>query len=112
MYVPDGMYLTVLLVAWIGSCSYYTSSRVAEDSAAAGGCLSEGGQGGLFGIDSMDQYKRRKKTILENTPQLSRYRKKLGNAEEETSLNVFTTWELSFQQLRSEAPEIMSRQNS
>ncbi len=53
----------------------------------------------------MDHYKRRKKTILENTPQLSQYRKRLGNAEEEKSLNVFTTWELSFQQLRSEAPE-------
>ncbi|MCJ1344811.1 hypothetical protein MMC31_003014 [Peltigera leucophlebia] len=53
----------------------------------------------------MDHYHRRKKEILENTPQLSQYRKKLGNAEKETSLNVFTTWELSFQQLRSEAPE-------
>ena len=52
-----------------------------------------------------DHYKRRKKIILENTPQLSQYRKRLGDAEEETSLNVFTTWELSFQQLRSEAPE-------
>ena len=55
--------------------------------------------------DFMDHYKRRKKQILENTPQLSQYRKRLGNAEEETSLNVFTTWELSFQQLKSETPE-------
>ena len=31
------MYLTVLLVARIGSCNYYTSSRVAENSVAAGG---------------------------------------------------------------------------
>ena len=53
----------------------------------------------------MDHYKRRKSTILENTPQLSQYRKRLGNAEEETSLNVFTTWELSFQQPQSEASE-------
>lgn len=53
----------------------------------------------------MDHYKRRKRTILENTPQLSQYRKRLGNAENETSLNVFTTWELSFQQLQSEAAE-------
>ena len=51
----------------------------------------------------MDHYKRRKKIILESTPQLSQYRKRLGNAEEETSLNVFTTWELSFRQLQSEA---------
>ena len=53
----------------------------------------------------MDHYKRRKKIILESTPQLSQYRKMLGNAEKETSLNVFTTWELSFQKLQSEASE-------
>ena len=53
----------------------------------------------------MDHYKRRKRIILESTPQLSQYRKKLGSAEEETSLNVFTTWELSFRQLQSEASE-------
>ena len=39
----------------------------------------------------MDHYKRQKRTILENTPQLSQDRKSLGNAEEETSLNLFTT---------------------
>ncbi len=44
-------------------------------------------------------YKHRRKMILENTPQLSQYRKRLDNAEE-TSLNVFTTWELSFEQLQ------------
>ena len=53
----------------------------------------------------MDHYKRRKKIILETTPQLSQYRKRLGNAEEEMSLNVFTTWELSFRQLQLEASE-------
>ena len=53
----------------------------------------------------MEDYKRRKKVILESTPQLSQYRKRLGNAEEEISLNVFTTWELSFRQLQSEASE-------
>ena len=53
----------------------------------------------------MDHYKRRKKIILESTPQLSQYRRRLGNAEEGTSLNVFTTWELSFQQLQSEVSE-------
>ena len=49
----------------------------------------------------MDNYKHRKRKILETTPQLSQYRKKVGNTDEETSLNVFTTWELSFQQLQS-----------
>lgn len=53
----------------------------------------------------IDHYKRRKRIILENTPQLSQYRKRLGNTEEETSLNIFTTWELSFQQLQSQASE-------
>ncbi len=53
----------------------------------------------------MDHYKRRRKIILESTPRLSHYRKRLGNAEEETSLSVFTTWELSFQQLQSEVSE-------
>ncbi len=53
----------------------------------------------------MDHYKRRKKIILDSMPQLSQYRKRLGNAEEETPLNVFTTWELSFRQLHSEASE-------
>ena len=53
----------------------------------------------------MDHYKRRKKIILESTPQLSHYRKRLGNAEAETSLHVFTTWELSFQQLQSKVSE-------
>jgi hypothetical protein len=37
--------------------------------------------------------------ILKHTPQLSQYRRSLNRAERETSLNVFTTWELSFQQL-------------
>ena len=47
----------------------------------------------------LDHYKRRKDTILKNTPQLSQYRRKLGDEEKETSLNVFTTWELSVEQL-------------
>ena len=53
----------------------------------------------------MDHYKRRKEIILGSTPQLSQYTKRLGNAEEETSLSVFTTWELSFQQLELEVSE-------
>ena len=36
-------------------------------------------------------------------PLLSQYRETLGNDEKETSVNVFTTWELSFQQLQSQA---------
>ena len=51
----------------------------------------------------MKVYKKQRDVILTNTPPLSQYRRKLGNAEKETSLNVFTTWELSFQQLQSQA---------
>jgi len=53
----------------------------------------------------LNDYKCRRELILKNTPQLSQYRKKLGDAEKETSLNVFTTWELSFQQLQSHSTE-------
>ena len=56
-------------------------------------------------FEFIDHYKRRKKTILESTPELFQHRKKFGSAKEETSLNVFTTWELSFQQLQSETSE-------
>lgn len=40
-----------------------------------------------------------KRKILEHTPLLTQYRKRLNNAEKETAMNVFTTWELSFEQL-------------
>ena len=60
---------------------------------------------GLRLSDFMKHYKEKREKILKNTPPLSEYRKKLGNNEEETSLNVFTTWELSFQQLESKASE-------
>ena len=62
----------------------------------------------------MDHYKHRREMILKNTPQLSQYRKTLGTASQEaslctssqeTSLNVFTTWELSYQQLQSQTTE-------
>ncbi|TVY52500.1 Nephrocystin-3 [Lachnellula cervina] len=47
----------------------------------------------------IDEFNRRKKQILEHTPQLTQYRRRLDDSERETSLNVFTTWELSFEQL-------------
>ncbi|KAI9855255.1 MAG: hypothetical protein M1813_000488 [Trichoglossum hirsutum] len=47
----------------------------------------------------IDHYNRRKKLILEETPSFWEYRRKLSEAEGETSLSVFTTWELSFQQI-------------
>ncbi len=51
----------------------------------------------------MKEYRKQRKATLTNTPPLSQYRKKLGNVEQETSFNVFTTWKLSFQQLQSES---------
>ena len=58
---------------------------------------------GLRLSDFLKHYREKREKILKNTPPLSEYKKKLGNNEEETSLNVFTTWELSFQQLESKA---------
>ncbi|KUJ07233.1 uncharacterized protein LY89DRAFT_790008 [Mollisia scopiformis] len=44
-------------------------------------------------------YETHRANILRHTPQLTRYRRHLSEGEKETSLNVFTTWELSFEQL-------------
>lgn len=49
----------------------------------------------------IDHYTRRRQLILEQIPQMSQYRRKLNNSDEETSLSVFTTWELSFLQLQA-----------
>jgi hypothetical protein len=38
-------------------------------------------------------------TVLQHTPTLWDYRKKLNDKEDQISLNVFTTWEMSFQQI-------------
>jgi tetratricopeptide (TPR) repeat protein len=62
-------------------------------------------KGGIQLSEFMDIYNQEKEEILKNTPQLSQYRRKLEDAEKETSLNVFTTWQLSFQQLLSRTPE-------
>lgn len=53
----------------------------------------------------VNDYKERKIFILKNTPQLSEYRRRLGDDEKETSLNVFTTWDLSFEQLQLQTSE-------
>jgi hypothetical protein len=56
-------------------------------------------------VNFLDIYNQEKEETLKNTPQLSQYRRKLEDAEKETSLNIFTTWQLSFQQLVSRTPE-------
>ncbi|KAF7891171.1 uncharacterized protein EAF02_001496 [Botrytis sinoallii] len=49
----------------------------------------------------MDKYNRQREAILRETPRMSQYRRKIGEAADETALNVFTTWELSYQQLET-----------
>jgi hypothetical protein len=49
----------------------------------------------------MEHYNRQKSAILRQTPQMSQYKKGLTETEEETAMNVFTTWELSFSQLEA-----------
>jgi tetratricopeptide (TPR) repeat protein len=58
----------------------------------------------------MDHYNRRREIVLQQTPHMSQYRRALNGAERETALNVFTTWELSFQQLQ--ARETVSNRNA
>ena len=62
-------------------------------------------KGGIQLGEFMGIYKQEKEEILKNTTQLSQYRRRLGDTEKETSLNVFTTWQLSFQQLLSQTSE-------
>jgi tetratricopeptide (TPR) repeat protein len=53
--------------------------------------------------DFLDIFEQEKAKILEQWKhQMSRYRKKIGASEAETSIGVFTTWELSYQQLERE----------
>ncbi|KAF8585452.1 TPR-like protein [Ramaria rubella] len=47
-----------------------------------------------------DEFDDRKSTILRDTSQLSQYKKSLSEGAQKESMSVFTTWELSFSQLR------------
>jgi hypothetical protein len=47
----------------------------------------------------MDEYNNRQQKILEETPDIWEYQRKLNSAEAETSLSVFTTWEMSYDQI-------------
>ncbi|KAI4174548.1 MAG: hypothetical protein LQ346_008226 [Caloplaca aetnensis] len=47
----------------------------------------------------LDHFKNRRAKILQHTPDLWDYRRKIGDQQNETSLSVFITWELSFQQV-------------
>lgn len=57
-------------------------------------------------VHFMDHYEGRKKTILEHTPgSVWEYRRSLGDGENQTSLNTFTTWEMSFQEIAEDDDE-------
>ena len=47
----------------------------------------------------LDHFNYRRAKVLQHTPDLWDYRKKVDDEKNTTSLSVFTTWELSFQQL-------------
>ncbi|MCJ1309722.1 hypothetical protein MMC25_003382 [Agyrium rufum] len=53
----------------------------------------------------LEHYRKRKSAILNHTPSISQYTKRLSKANTEIAYNVFTTWELSFQQLEDEYGE-------
>jgi hypothetical protein len=55
-----------------------------------------------------DHYEKRKEYVMKHTPELWDYRKKLDDAEEETSLSVFSTWELSFRGISRDPGELAS----
>ncbi|KAH0553453.1 hypothetical protein GP486_006477 [Trichoglossum hirsutum] len=52
-----------------------------------------------------EHYGERKEVILKRTPSLWEYRRRLGKDKDETLLSVFTTWELSFQQIGNDENE-------
>ncbi len=45
-------------------------------------------------------YDERREIVLQHTPELWEYRRRLVDDKDETKLSVFTTWDLSFKQLR------------
>ena len=53
--------------------------------------------------DFVSHYKKRKQKIFDEIPEQWEYRRKLEETEKETMLSVFITWELSFEQLGSNA---------
>ena len=50
-------------------------------------------------VDFESGYERRKRSFMKETPRIWQYRRALPGTEEENSLNLLTTWELSFELL-------------
>lgn len=55
--------------------------------------------------DFISHYNKRKEIVLREVPEQWEYRKNTTDAERETLLSVFTTWELSFEQVRGDEVE-------
>jgi tetratricopeptide (TPR) repeat protein/adenylate kinase family enzyme len=54
----------------------------------------------------LDHYNNRRQKVLQETPSsLWEYRRRLSPSEAETSLSVFTTWEMSFEQINDKTEE-------
>ncbi|KAB8416437.1 hypothetical protein FH972_024956 [Carpinus fangiana] len=53
----------------------------------------------------LSHYDRRRETIFKTMPQVSQYKRRLSENEKDTTMNVFTTLELSFQRLESQIGE-------
>ena len=47
----------------------------------------------------MDHFHERREAVLNHIPELWEYKKRLGDAIDDSALSVFTTWEMSFQQV-------------
>ncbi|KAI9781791.1 MAG: hypothetical protein M1816_002181 [Peltula sp. TS41687] len=56
----------------------------------------------------LKHYDERRDVVLKHTPSFWEYRRRLGEGKDETLLNVFTTWELSFQHI-SDSEEVRAR---
>jgi tetratricopeptide (TPR) repeat protein len=59
----------------------------------------------------LDHFNHRRKVVLSKTPDIWEYRRKRNETEAEQSLNVTTTWELSFDQIAGEPNELESKRH-
>ncbi|OBT50677.1 hypothetical protein VE04_08704 [Pseudogymnoascus sp. 24MN13] len=59
----------------------------------------------------LDHYNHRREIVWKETPELWDYRRKLSDTETETSLSVFTTWEMSFEQINGDGNSRRSKEH-
>ena len=61
--------------------------------------------------DFVSHYHRRKEVILKAIPDEWEYRRTIGDEQKETNLRIFTTWELSFEQISGREEEIQQKEH-